>query len=405
MAGTTRSMWDGATSEAQRPFQFPGGFSFDVPREMGTYHEGPHTAKRAPDLDFSYQWAPRDPCAFGSPFYKRLEPPPFGDVAFYTQDCFTNGHMMVFVDGLGGGPTWPPEDCDAPCILIEGLPCDIPVPDPSVPQMQIEVPDLAHPYIQSTINYYSGVNAVIPLTRWSKNDEKFAAAAVALLLENIDLVEWVVCLACTWTPDRIPGVAGDPIPDVQAVVDCVLNDIAGGAKIYLVDRTTRWDAMTGTMVLDGAMGWATPGLPGQWDRAVILPTGRFEWEQARDQYLLGLNSGVPNARSLCMVAALAETILHEIMHLCAGVAADDANQCWAVQNMAAISFMWALAQRYPCLQTEGCCPKAGDRYFMTSEPDVPTYTLSIPGGGTLGPFLLACYIEPAPWDFDPSIPC
>ena len=387
-------MWDGlASTQGRRPFQLSSDVSLDIPRGMGMYHDSSPTAKRAPEWDFVRQWTPQDPCLMGLPGFKRLEPPPFANVAFYTQNCF------------GGGPTWPPEDCDAPCIYVEGKPCDMPVPDPAVPRMQLEVLDPLHPYVLAILDPTSGDQQIEPLTRSSTTDEQFVDAALALILENLDLVEWVICLACTWVPDILPGVVGNPVPDPQAVIDCVLTDLAGGAKIYLVDRRYAWDPVDLRMETDPAMGWATTVGPG-WDRAVVIPVGRTEWEAARDEYLIGASSGVPNARSLCMLAAMAQNIIHELLHLCAPPAvSDDANQCWAVQNMAAISFMWALAQRYPCLQTEGCCPKAGDRYFMTSEPDVPSFRVVLPGGG-FGPVLYFLpYVEPAPWAFDPSIPC
>lgn len=69
-----------------------------------------------------------------------------------------------------------------------------------------------------------------------------------------------------------------------------------------------------------------------------------------------------------------------MMHICVEGEWDPTN-CFALQNMAAITFGWALAKRMECLQDLTCCPKVSDAYFMTSEPD-----FLVPG-------------EPAPFDW------
>ncbi len=302
-----------------------------------------------------------DRCGFVSPGSSPLAPPPFLAVAGYTQTCFTDVYTKA---------AWPETDCEAPCLAAIAKPCL--VPDPSS-IMAIELVDAGHWYAQQ------GATGGNVLFSRSEADAETAllGAAVALLRENRDLVLWVTCLALSWSwraneDDKAAGLA---------YVDAALD---GAVKIFIVGTAA-----------NGATGWAT-GVGEDWlEPAVVMPMEADPWVSAVTGYQAFAGTGQENGRALCAVAAVAQTILHELLHLAFPTVeaspdardhiADDANQCFATQNMAGISLLWALAQRYPCLKPAGCCPKSSPLYFMTSEPD---------GVG-----------EPAPWDWDPSAPC
>lgn len=169
--------------------------------------------------------------------------------------------------------------------------------------------------------------------------------------------------------------AGDPafwnedtrVLEPDAIVQCMLNALAGTQRVFLIRDGRR---------RCGATAWATDVVRDDLGTQIhledgvgtVLPMEIPYWCHRRNVY----EAGGPNA--LCAVSVLAGVILHEMMHLCAPDQANDAFQCMAVQNMVAISFQWALAQRYECLAANPCCPKNVDSFFMTSEPDLPAWS-------------------------------
>jgi hypothetical protein len=70
----------------------------------------------------------------------------------------------------------------------------------------------------------------------------------------------------------------------------------------------------------------------------------------------------------CSVAAFAGALLHELLHTClrTGDAFDNEGTC-DTTHMIDNAFMWAMAQRYPCLATGKCYWAGEDCVWMNDE--------------------------------------
>lgn len=309
---------------------------------------------------------------------------------FYTQISFFVAH------GIADWPAAP--SCPPPCKSVKAL-CPYPSKS-SVVNLQVIFP---------SGTYHSDILKSGDFSEYSLNRPDALAMvelAMGLLNENIDLVEWVVCLAYTWNP-RIPRhVIDNRINQVLKMIrgEDIWVPFQGGpasTAIFLVDHpspsSTAWATTQDVYKkYSGTMG-------------VVIPFNHWVWQDAMAQ------TAKLDSRGLCAIAVLAETLIHEFIHIASdqkpglpgvipfgapGVIswhvdqdlyteADDGLQSWAPQNMASISFLWALAQRYPCLQNLLCCPKTGGDTFMTSEPDI----------------FSAFGWEKAPWDYDRGANC
>ncbi|MEZ4323000.1 MAG: hypothetical protein R3F61_36375 [Myxococcota bacterium] len=185
--------------------------------------------------------------------------------------------------------------------------------------------------------------------------------ALALLLEHHDLVEWALCLVHQWSvyapPQYVEGAF-----NIDDFPGCMLDAIVGAHSVYLVNDlgSGATGAATGLYsedfrnsdFLDG------PSIP---VNHPAVPHPNDYWSAHAQAYAAG------GALGLCAVTAMAQTLLHEMMHMCTD-GERDASSCWALQNMVAMSFGWAMAQRHPCLQGLTCCQKVSDTFFMSSEP-------------------------------------
>lgn len=141
-----------------------------------------------------------------------------------------------------------------------------------------------------------------------------------------------------------------------------------------------------TELVDGANGGATNAfyreenadsgsLPGT-GAGPTVPIGHSKWRSSATAYHDALTNPDECARGLCALAHCAGILLHELLHQCAYDLLDDPRdeenptsddfRCWAIQNMAASAFGWALSQRYPELQGLACCPANTAEWFMHS---------------------------------------
>lgn len=293
-----------------------------------------------------------------------LEPPSFADQHWLTQLCF---HYEYGTQLQG----WPAHDCPAPCILERD--CEVPsLAEGVAAGMQVFVLPADLEPLPPPWGLLPPGTTLVDVSEAAD----FVRAAAALLEQNLDLVEWAVCIMASWSPN-----IGDP----QPWVDCLLRGIRGEMSVYLLDRFFKRDGS-----LDGATGGATQrfsvengdllDLPSGKSGSVV-PIGHPKWTSAASAYQDALHGAGTCQRALCALTWAAGTILHEMLHQCAyeltGRQGEedptwDGQVCWAVQNMSAMAFGWAMTQRYPALQQLACCPAYVDEWFATSEELVPS---------------------------------
>ena len=136
----------------------------------------------------------------------------------------------------------------------------------------------------------------------------------------------------------------------------------------------------------GATAWAFTFVrpAGDGSLGVILPIAHKTWKEQRDLWATGGPAG------LCAAVTYAGIILHELVHVVADSwdidlnpgyrspwsgtndygaiheSGDDIgdNVCWDEARMTYIMFIWAMAQRYPCLQAAGgACTRYTDELW------------------------------------------
>ncbi|MEQ1571577.1 MAG: hypothetical protein ABMA64_38470, partial [Myxococcota bacterium] len=184
----------------------------------------------------------------------------------------------------------------------------------------------------------------------------FARSAIALLLANLDLVEWALCLAGSWSVDEPPEENEEA--DTTALVDCVLALVSGGMSVYLVWSFNEPD--------NSATGGATKRYSTTPDGRTgpVVPLDAEKWQAGVVAHASGTLDG------LCAAITLAGVLLHEVVHLCEldtgpecpSSASDPC--CGEEQRMSQSIFQWAMSQRFSCLgePTDSCKLGLGSQF-------------------------------------------
>lgn len=277
---------------------------------------------------------------------------------------------------------WPATDCCEPA--LNPRPCIL--PDSSAVSVQrVEAdPDYTggtqpFPLMQSplTVDEIAGMEAIY-------------ARAIALLRQEADVVEWILCLIQDWSPgmatrgylkDCVMGlILGDGAPCIGTV-----DGFTGDPTLKLV--------VVHVLVPTGAEGGAYMMVEPAYDGstiAVVLPARHPNW-----QGMVADHVGVDPERALLSVINAAAIILHEIVHIVgngvipseeqdkdppllpdeeqAYLGADHSGKelCWHEAIMAANTLVWAMGMRYPCLANSGvstnvCLSDVVDGLFLSS---------------------------------------
>lgn len=320
--------------------------------------------------------------------------PPFLESAWFTQACFEQASLASRND------TWPATTCVPPCLRPRS--CELPSAE-SVERakqtFQIIIPPehfLEDPSrdsaswpapVRGTERLDEALVLTEPMARLLAGDVSpmydLIYSAWALILDNIDIVEWVICLVDQWSalaptgsgggPDWVPG--NDAIPSQEhapynsgEILPCMLDGLSGAHAVYMFQDF----GLDRSGAREGATGGATePDVPGQFfsERVVTagLPFGVTV--PIGNNYLRRLARAhqVGGRRGLCATMVMAEILLHEMMHICVR-GEREPSDCWQPQHMVANSFQWAMGERYSCLQNYGCCPRVSPYFFMNSEP-------------------------------------
>jgi hypothetical protein len=174
--------------------------------------------------------------------------------------------------------------------------------------------------------------------------------AWAVLLDNLDLVEWTACL---WygESDRDSSVwenLGEVFGVAGSVAECLSEKVQGQAP----DVTIRFTQQLG----EGAFWTRANAINGG---TIFIPLNGSRWNDSYLSEFKAATSG--SAEQFCIAADLAATLLHELVHSCmtggtADVTADgDAKNSCTSSYLIENSFRWALGQRYPCLGATTNC--------------------------------------------------
>jgi len=323
--------------------------------------------RSCPEVTFT---PPHVPCT-GSTSYD-VEPPVFSSVALQTQLCFADEY---------GYADWPATDCCPP-------------KRPKAGEAECEPPDLIERWEQlfrfeNHRNAYatdrckfefSGELPVEP----TMEDLDLFGAAVAVLVDNLDLARWVSCQVQGWSPE-LTGMS----PDLTDWVTWMLTPGADGR--YPIHVTF----VDSSRANPGARAWAFTTQKPAMDctLGVIVAAEHAAWKGARRAF-----ERSAGAAAFCAAVRVASDVLHEMVHIAADgfensyvspyswenrsgalhepeYDPDKASTTrfprWDEPRMVASMFDWAMAERFPCLESVVKCSGRGEdhRFAISGEQE------------------------------------
>ena len=291
--------------------------------------------------------------------------PAFQDVYPITQDCFLLQH---------GIRDWPATSCCPPPLNATN--------------------DCSPP----TYEEYAAMVLAVPCREWqfrdgkplvrprqaTSVDQQLFGAGVAILLKNLDVVLWLVCLIQNWSPE----FNGLKRLDASRLI----------LELMTVDENGRFP-WTVTYVNNSSAGgahmWAFTYIDRGNHRSVglVMPVEGSTWIKRSQQWSRG------GTEAFCAAVQVASEILHELIHIVGdGFNSGDAGAddplyptdgihgfdpmhnineigawhesykdphtlmdesykfpCWDEARLAGTMFLWAMSKRYTCLATSGNC--------------------------------------------------
>ena len=326
--------------------------------------------------------------------------PDFGDVAWPTQVCFVADY---------GRTGWPETDCCPPALdpPVASYFCPPPTHGESV-SASLYVTEWGATGFSTFVELFEDRST--HLVQPTEGDRLFFGAALAVLLENGDIADWVMCLTDSCSPE-LPARA-------QALLSALLKPNSDGQFPWYVVYVDLPDQSGLATTADGATAWAYTMDKPMPDPLVlglglILPIEHRFWIANRESYL---NDG--GKLAFCAAVTYAAIILHELVHIVGDVTCpsgagrdeclDDPglylsgydspwegwlnqggaiheqdeedkpnyvpNPCWDEGRMVMTMFKWAMLQRYPCLAgigaSDGCRKYRNDETFAHSAAGV-----------------------------------
>ncbi|MCA9491986.1 MAG: hypothetical protein KC621_18765 [Myxococcales bacterium] len=321
----------------------------------------------------------------------RLAPPPWSaagagatvhgpgpsDMSYPIRECLRGTY--------GNLTDWPPADhCWAPCTRSMPLPTQLPqLARDTTANVRLVTDDEMVQLIN--VNSDWGWKAATVYGD-SVREVAYFRSAVALLEQNIDIVEWAACTAASHDP-RIPG------RQREAIVDQIVAWISTGCNVYLFDHVLGGHGFGATDVIDSPRNCSSevgdpncvrqtgqcssfefPEGPGA--LASIWPT-TYDLEPVyRNFVALDSTGGGDLAQAWSDLIVTASSLLHEFVHLAAerpsvaacmpGYATDAVARdpdgrptvydlridptlfrCWRLQNQVASMFRYGMSRRLP----------------------------------------------------------
>ncbi len=284
-----------------------------------------------------------------------LQPPPFSDVSSVTRGCFasTYGPLDDWPHRTPGGQ-W--LACPATCVNQDDT-CPLPTDaDRDAVWSTVWVIPLGEAQLAAMgVSHLDGIDVI------GADELAYTLSAISLLLNNQDLIEWACCMVQGWSPE----------PE---------NPLFGTSLCDCLDRALNQDRMSVYLIADfqdasvTATGFATNLFPGgvgpDGRRGPVVNIRDAFWQQRIDAWLTA-----DDGEALFELLNLATVLLHEMVHMCAIDSNPDCTPrelpageqcCWEEQRMIGSLFDWAMAQRYPCLQTALNCHAANPCLFANS---------------------------------------
>jgi len=163
-----------------------------------------------------------------------------------------------------------------------------------------------------------------PVREFTEDEEELLNAGFALLLDNVDIVDWLVCMLPR--PQQIDG-------------PCLVDMISNGGFGY---------AHGAGLPTDGGVAGVFPDLDG----TLIITMPKFDSE-----YVSNWLTFPSEENRFCVAMLWAAVTLHELFHMCGGSTPaqnDQAGECHA-SYMIMNSFLSMMLQRYPCMRDAPCC--------------------------------------------------
>jgi hypothetical protein len=171
-------------------------------------------------------------------------------------------------------------------------------------------------------------------------------SAWALLLDNLDIIEWIACILTGETAESGQKDFFGQLIDVlylgnyRTLAECVTKSIQGigsDVTIKLQDKEIEGSPFNTVRFAGGGK--------------IRIRTQDSHWQ---DDYAGNYKEAPENScERFCIIADLAATLLHELVHTCLAdtISHDKSEDCrksYLMENC----FRWALAQRYPALVNE-----------------------------------------------------
>jgi len=245
-----------------------------------------------------------------------------------------------------------------------------------------------------------GKNPTTPTTEM----RALVGAGIHVLLENLDIVQWLWCRIRAWTPFEVLRYSAEDGEWLNVALEeryytRNFGYINGVPLVSFVDWY--WACLEGLLRLrGGSLGWhltwvdkpesgsnpnatawafsyAGGRVLADGSVGVIWPTEHPNWLGRADAFARG------GVEAMCAASQVPSTLLHELVHVCAGgyggkhkdFQFDDelyAQTCWDEPRMAATMFRWAIAQRYPCILEDPTCARyPEDQFFARSQGAAP----------------------------------
>ncbi|MCA9489501.1 MAG: hypothetical protein KC621_06245 [Myxococcales bacterium] len=182
-------------------------------------------------------------------------------------------------------------------------------------------------------------------TEMTAADRTYFNAIFNFIQENADICRWLVCL--------LEGPSNG---------DCIWRRLADPDNRQIIVFENPENPTPCGSDCSAWSNWATQNIHIQLDES---------WTGHRDRFIAALDSQ-DSGSALCLVVRDAHWLFHEMVHGCLSIINEQADDelrpthcnCDST-DMAENSFLWAIGQRYPCLQDQdGCRQLTNDCYWM-----------------------------------------
>ena len=310
---------------------------------------------------------------------------PGGDGPYFPLPDFQQIHVVTRLCFIlqYGDAEWPDTCCCPPPLNA--------TPDCSPPSL-VECAWMVNAIPCREWDVTDGDPAILP-KRPTIHDQQLFGAGVAILIKNLDVILWLLCMVQNWSPE----FSGVKKIAASRLILQLLTDQAHGQlpwTVTYVNRSADGDADMWAFMYVRRSSDQTVGL--------VIPLESSMWIKRVNQWSLG------GLEAFCAAVSVASEMLHELVHI-VGDGFDSGTRgaedliyptdgihgadpihninevgayhesykdpvtgykksyglCWDEARMVGTMFLWAMSQRYTCLQSAGyCCRNMGETEFF-----------------------------------------